>query len=66
MTLEPRTYCRSNPVSGLSLRKREFFKREPETIAELRMPQIGAWRLEANSQKPANGGLFCADPGPFL
>jgi hypothetical protein len=48
--------------------KREFFKHEPETIAKLgeRMPQIGAWRLEVNSQKPANGGPFCEDQEPFL
>src|ERR1700693_1300199 len=32
----------------------------------LRMPKIEAWRLAANSQRPAIGGLFCEYHGHFL
>jgi hypothetical protein len=56
----PRSADRTRSPASVS-GKREFFKREPETIAKLaeRMPQIGAWRPEANSQKPAIGRPFC-------
>jgi hypothetical protein len=48
--------------------KREFSKCPPETIGYfgLRMPKNGAWRLVANSQKPAIGGPFCERPGRFI
>ncbi len=63
----PRSADRTRSPDAIS-GKREFFKREPETIAKLaeQMPRIGAWRPEANSQKPANGGPFCEDQRPFL
>jgi hypothetical protein len=61
------TQCRSNPVSGRSLPKTGY-KCPPETIGyfALRMPKIGAWRLVANSQRPAIRGPFCEYQGHFL
>ncbi len=40
-------------------KKREFFERRPETIANSaqRMAKIGAWRLKGNSQRPPMAGL---------
>ncbi len=48
--------------------KREVFKCPPETIGYFaqKMPKIVAWRLVANSQKPAIGGPFCEYQGHFL
>jgi hypothetical protein len=56
----PRSADRTRSPAAVS-QKREFFKCQPETIGHfaLRMPKIGAWRLVANSQKPAISGPFC-------
>src|SRR5450759_5219987 len=62
----PRSADRTRSPAAVS-QKRDFFWCPPETIGDfgLRMPKIGAWRLVANSQKPAIGGLFCERQGDF-
>ena len=59
-TASSATQCRSNPVSGLVSRKREYFKYPPETIgySGSEMAKFGVWRPAAHSQKPAIGGHF--------
>ena len=63
----PRSVDRTRSLVAVS-QKREYFKYSPETIGyfALRMPKIGAWRLAANSQRPAIGGPFCEYNGHFL
>src|SRR5882762_22778 len=65
--LRPRSADRTRSLAAVS-QKREFLKYPPETIGyfALRMAKIGAWRLVANSQKPAIGGPFCEYQGYFL
>ena len=63
----PRSADRTRSQAAVS-RKREYFKCLPETggYFALTMPKIGAWRLVANSQKPAIGGPFCEYQGHVL
>lgn len=63
----PRSVDRTRSLVAVS-QKREYFKYSPETIGyfALRMPKIVAWRLAANSQRPAIGGPFCEYHGHFL
>jgi hypothetical protein len=63
----PGTADRTGSPAAVS-QKREFFKCPPETIGYFaqKMPKIVAWRLVANSQKPAIGGPFCEYQGHFL
>jgi hypothetical protein len=63
----PRSVDRTRSLVAVS-QKREYFRYSLETIGyfALRMPKIGAWRLVANSQRPAIGGPFCEYNGHFL
>jgi hypothetical protein len=53
---------------GAISQKREFSKYRPETFDDI-APETtdhGAWRLAANSQKPAIGEPFCQSHGHIL
>jgi hypothetical protein len=49
-TVAPATHCRSNPVSGRHLLRREYLKCPPETVGDFasELGELGVWRQPVN------------------